>query len=257
AAQARAREQEYLGYGISYENLQENLSNRGLRSADIQDLRQMGRLPFASKEVEWAAASMNGEPRLNEVASLTNFLRESAGANILHLSMHGLLRPNPMESALVFSGDEAEEYALLEMKDVLGGHYPAELTVLSACHTGGGTLMTSEGMQSIGRAFTAAGSRATITSTWAARDESTYDILGRFFEELSDGVAKDIALQRAVTTYLAEGTAADRNPDHWANLTLTGRVDAIGGSEPVWPYVAGVLVMVGLGATLWRRRRVA
>ncbi len=246
ADRARARELEYLGYGISYENLQRGLTGSGLRSADYRDLRAMGQLPFASKEVQRAAELMGGLPRLDHEASLTNFLRESAGANILHLSMHGLLRPNPMESALVFTGDGEEEFALLEMKDVLGGNYPSELTVLSACHTGGGTLQTSEGMQSIGRAFTAAGSRSTITSTWAARDESTHDILGRFFEELKGGAAKDIALQRAIKEYLAAGTAADRRPDHWANLTLTGVVTPIDEKMPWWPIgVAGVAFLVG------------
>lgn len=88
----------------------------------------MGQLPFASKEVQRAADLIDGKYRLNQEASLRNFLKESAKANILHLSMHGLLRSNPMESALVFRGEGEEEFALLEMKDVLGGNYPAQLT---------------------------------------------------------------------------------------------------------------------------------
>ena len=253
ADRARAREVEYLGYGISYESLQRDLTGSGLRSADYRDLRAMGQLPFASKEVQRAAELIGGKYRLNKDASLVNFLRESAGANILHLSMHGLLRPNPMESALVFTGDGEEEFALLEMKDVLGGYYPAELTVLSACHTGGGSLQTSEGMQSIGRAFTAAGSRSTITSTWAARDESTHDILSHFFEELEAGAPKDIALQRAIKEYLAAGTAADRRPDHWANLTLTGIVAPIETGFPWLLMALGLVALVGVFFGVWRR----
>ncbi|MFK8163907.1 MAG: CHAT domain-containing protein, partial [Lewinella sp.] len=176
----------------------------------------------------------------------------------LHLSMHGLLRPNPMESALVFTGDGEDEFALLEMKDVLGGNYPSELTVLSACHTGGGTLQTSEGMQSIGRAFTAAGSQSTITSTWAARDESTHDILGRFFEELKAGAPKDIALQSAIKDYLAAGTASDRRPDHWANLTLTGVVAPINRPTSWWLIGLGFAVAaVGAFAVVRRLRKQA
>lgn len=256
ADRARAREVEYLGFGISYKNLQQDLTGSGLRSADFEDLKSMGQLSFASKEVERAARLIGGQYRLNQDASLMNFLRESAGANILHLSMHGILRPNPMESALVFSGDEEEEFALLEMKDVLSGNYPAELTVLSACHTGGGSLQTSEGMQSIGRAFTAAGSRSTITSTWAARDESTHDILSQFFEELKAGAPKDIALQRAIKEYLAAGTAADRRPDHWANLTLTGTVAPIDGKTPWLPIGIGAVALLALtfGFRKFRRR---
>lgn len=244
--QAKTRELEYLGYGISYKNIQRDLTS-GLRSVDFRDLRAMGQLPFASKEVERASGVIGGEYRLDEEASLASFLGEAGGTNILHLSMHGLLRPNPMESALVFSGGRGKQgYALLEMKDVLGGDYPAELTVLSACHTGGGTLQTSEGMQSIGRAFTAAGSRSTITSTWAARDESTYDILGHFFSELQTGVPKDVALQRALNEYLAAGTLADRQPANWANLTLTGIVTPVSKNTPWHLLGLGVFVIAGL-----------
>jgi len=252
-SRARERELEYLGYGISYESLQRDLTG-GLRSADYRDLRKMGQLPFASKEVERAAAVIGGEFRLNEEASLLHFLQESDNARILHLSMHGLLRPNPMESALVFSGNGKNEFALLEMKDVLGGRYSTDLTVLSACHTGGGNLQTSEGMQSIGRAFTAAGSRSTITSTWEAHDQSTYEILGAFFEELKTGTPKDRALQLAIKGYLAAGTPADRRPVNWANLTLTGALAPINYITPWGLVFSGLLVVSGvlyLSRKLW------
>jgi CHAT domain-containing protein len=246
ATRAAARTEDYLGYGISYEDLQADLTGGGLRAGDAEELRNMGQLPFAIREVTRAAEIIGGTPRLNPAATLKRFIAESAGANILHLSMHGLLRANPMTSALVFRGENDEGYALLTMADVLAGNYPAELTVLSACHTGGGPLQTSEGMQSIGRAFTAAGSRATITSTWAARDETTHDILSRFFGELNDGGAKDVAFQVAVKDYLANGTAADRQPEKWANLTLTGSVSPIKKKRTAW-----VAIVLGFGVALF------
>lgn len=254
ASRARAQTQKYLGYGISYQDLQSKLTNGGFRSADLNDLRGMGQLPFAVREVTNAANITGGTPRLDEIATLERFLEEAAGAKILHLSMHGLLRPNPMESALVFRGED-DGYQLLRMGDVLGGYYPAELTILSACHTGGGALQTSEGMQSIGRAFTAAGSRATITSTWAARDETTHDIITTFSAGIEAGKAKDVALQNAINTYLENASPADRAPKNWANLTLTGDVQPVD-SEANWQwFLAGILTILALGGFFfWRRK---
>jgi CHAT domain-containing protein len=253
ASRARAQTQKYLGYGISYEDLQSSLTGGGFRSVDLDDMRNMGRLPFAVREIKNAAKATGGVARLDTAATLQRFLSESPEASILHLSMHGLLRANPMESALVFRG-EAKDYRLLKMGEVLGGHYPTELTILSACHTGGGSLQTSEGMQSIGRAFTAAGSRATITSTWAARDESTYEILSSFINELKAGEPKDISLQRAINTYLENVSPADRAPRNWANLTLTGDVQPLRkNSNFSWPFLGLLSVITIGGLVFWKR----
>lgn len=248
-ARATSATKRYLGYGISYVDILRGISTDGNRSAAATDLRNMGQLPWAGREVEEAASIMKGEARLNAQATKDRFINEGGTAGILHLSMHGILRPNPLESALVFRAKN-DSFDLLTMAEVLAGSYPAELAVLSACHTGGGPLQTSEGMQTIGRAFTAAGTRATITSSWEARDETTYTILTNFYQALAGGTAKDVALQQAINEYLQDGTAADRSPANWANLTLTGLVTPLS-SRTNWPLIVfGFLAVAGL--LFWR-----
>ncbi len=253
AARAAVQADNYLGYGISYQDILEGISASGNRSADALELRDMGQLPWAGREVETAASIIGGDYRLEGEATKARFLTEAGDAGILHLSMHGLLRPNPMESALVFRGNGEKDFALLTMGEVLGGNYPAELTVLSACHTGGGDLQTSEGMQSIGRAFMAVGSQATITSAWEARDEATHDILVAFYEALANGDTKDVALQGAIRAYLQNGTAADRRPENWANLTLTGSVTPLQKHKPWVAIVLGLGVALGMGVMAFSR----
>ena len=246
----------FLGYGISYKDVLLNLSPAAERGSAAGEVRSMGRLPWAGREVSSAADIMAGDARLEAEATKARFLAEAGRGGIVHLSMHGLLRPNPMESALAFRGEEAQ-IDPLTMGEVLGGRYPHDLTVLSACHTGGGPVRTAEGMQSLGRAFTAAGSRATITSTWAARDDATHDILVGFYRRLHDGAPKDVALQGAVNAYLAAGTPTDRLPENWANLTLIGRVDGPNGGSNWWWYLPlgfGLALGVG-GYFLWGRRK--
>ncbi|MEM1359392.1 MAG: CHAT domain-containing protein, partial [Bacteroidota bacterium] len=200
----------FQGYGIDYTDVLNKINASDQRSLTDEQLRDMGQLPFAGKEVIAAAEIIGGQSWLNEKATKDFFLRDAPQAGIIHVSMHGLLASNPLESALVFRGNDTDvTYDLLRMSEVLGGHFPAELTVLSACHTGNGTLETAEGKHSIGRAFTAAGSRSTITSSWEASDEATHDILTAFYRYLKAGDTRDVALQNSIIEYLQTGSAAD------------------------------------------------
>lgn len=254
--QAAARTEDvFQGYGIDYTDVLNQINASEQRSATDEQLRDMGQLPFAGKEVATAAEIIGGRSRLNEEATKEFFLRDGPKADILHVSMHGLLANNPLKSALVFRGSkENSTYDLLQMGEVLGAHFPAELTVLSACHTGNGTLETAEGMQSIGRAFTAAGSRSTITSSWEASDEATHDILTTFYRYLKAGDSRDLALQNSIIEYLQAGSAADRQPRKWANLTLTGFVGPIErGIAWRWLLFGGAFVLLMAGWFLNRK----
>ncbi len=247
----------YLGFGISYEDILQRISSSGNRDTDVAELRNMGRLPWASKEVIEAAAIMEGPYLLDADATKPRFLAEASRTNILHLAMHGLIREDPMKSALVFRGEGEQDVALLTMAEVLSSKYATDLTLLSACHTGGGPVSTSEGMLSIGRAFTAAGSRATITSTWEARDDAAYQIFIAFYQNLHDGSPKDVALQQAILAYLSAGTATDRQPVNWANLVLTGEVAPLSNNGLSWFYYwVGGLLLTAV-ALFWFRHRSA
>ncbi|MEM6771808.1 MAG: CHAT domain-containing protein, partial [Bacteroidota bacterium] len=163
----------YLGNGISYDDIIRRINASPKRSVVGNQLRNLGPLPFARREVDEAAVIMGGTPRINAEATKARFLEEGPTAGILHLAMHGIVNDNPMENALVFRG-ERDTFDLLTMQEVLARKFPAALTILSACHSGNGPLQQNEGVQSIGRAFMAAGSRSTITSAWEAQDEATY-----------------------------------------------------------------------------------
>lgn len=239
----------YLGNGISYYDVIKSISAAGNRSATDNHLRDMGALPYARREVEEMAGLFGGISRLDTDATKERFLREAPEAGIIHLAMHGIIEKNPMESALVFRGEDAEKYDLLRMKDLLGQHISSYLTVLSACHSGNGPVETAEGMQTIGLAFTAAGSRATITSNWAARDASTSAIIEGTFTSLKDREYADVALQRATITYLDNGTAADRQPMNWAHLSLTGSTAPLFSRGLPW-YFWLVLTSIGMGVGL-------
>lgn len=234
----------YQGYGISYKQLLNDLIISDNRT--VGELRDMGPLTWADKEVMAAAEIMDGDAWIDNEATKDRFVSASTNAAVLHFSMHGLLRKNPLESSLAFLS-ETGGLSLLTMAEVLRSWIPAELTVLSACHTGGGPLQTSEGITSMARAFRAAGSQAVLSSLWEANDRTTHEILTSFYDNLRLGENKDVALQRAIIAYLEEATLADRLPRNWANLTVVGNIDPLkstAGFPMKWLLVGvGVLMM--------------
>ena len=252
-------ERAYLGFGISYEGILDGLAQSDVRSAADRDLRNMGKLPYASQEVSTAADLTGGVAFLDREATKANFLRFGSTSSILHLAMHGFLDDNPMETSLVFSSSDTATYETFSVREVLEHRFPTALTVLSACHTGSGPVESSEGMQSIGRAFTAAGSEATITSNWEANDQVTHDILLSFYEHLRSGVPKDVSLQRAVQAYLDNATPAERQPRRWANLVVNGSVRPLPaqagfGRLAWWLIVLGVAAGLVFGGWRWMAR---
>ena len=71
------------------------------------------------------------------------------------------------------------------------------LAVLSACNTGTGKLMKGEGMMNLARGFIYAGVPGIVMTLWSVEDQSSAEIVEKFYEYLEDGMAKDEALRQA------------------------------------------------------------
>lgn len=240
----------FAGFGLSYDAIIKNIQENGSRSSGDRNLLKLAGLPYAKDEVIIIGKLTKGDTWLDEAATKKQFINAIPGHQQLHLAMHGLTDPdNPMENALVFASDSpAEKYALLTTREILAQKIPARLTVLSACHTGAGPLESSEGIQSMARAFTFAGVKATLSSRWEASDKVTHDILIRFYEELEKGESLDRAQQIATLAYLDQASPADQRPELWANLTLTGFNEPLNTTNNQWWMYLGIGV---IGLLIW------
>lgn len=65
-----------------------------------------------------------------------------------------------------------------------------------------------------------AGARSILASLWSVSDESTADLMKRFYTHLKAGKTKDEAL-RAAQVELIQGATAS-HPFHWAAFQLVG-----------------------------------
>jgi CHAT domain-containing protein len=201
-------------------------------------------LPCAAHEAAtiarlYAAGPLTG-PKATEAA-----VRGRAGrADVIHLATHGklatyramssgvLLSP-PLPTASEWAGKtptkvkaqtpalESQDDGVLQAWEIQSQlKLRAELVVLSACETGRGKHVRSEGIVGLVRALQAAGARSIVASQWPVGDASTEGLMVAFHQKLRTGVAKDEALRQAMEAVRQDPETAD--PRYWAAFFLVG-----------------------------------
>ena len=188
----------------------------------------MARLPASRSEVQaisslfpGARVLLGGDATEEAVKSLAPQARR------LHFACHGLLDERfPLNFGLAFSIPEHRKAGLdngylqaWEIFDEL--RLDADLVTLSACDSGLGQEMGGEGLVGLVRAFQFAGARSVLASLWGVSDESTADLMKRFYGYLRSGKTKDEALRAAQIDQIRKKTG-ESHPFHWAAFELFG-----------------------------------
>ncbi len=127
-------------------------------------------------------------------------------------------------SFVLLSQDKSEEFEL-SYKEILSMGSRNELTVLSACQTGIGQDIDGEGLMSLSRAFTFAGSKSTMGSYWDVPDRSTMLMMELFYSNLKKGMSKSSALKNAQVNYMIDDNITSpsiRAPYYWAGWAVYG-----------------------------------
>jgi CHAT domain-containing protein len=187
-------------------------------------------LPAAREEVKALGKLTNGRTWLGAEATETAFRENCGYYQILHLAMHGLANNlQPDLSKVLFSAGvkdaTAETDGDLTAGEVLNLHIPANLVVLSACHSGAGRATSGEGVLSLSYSFAAAGAQSVVSSLWQASDTQTKQLMEQFYQSLLKGLPKDEALRQAQLYMIShpEGdTDATAHPFFWAPFVLYG-----------------------------------
>lgn len=188
------------------------------RAASRYGLTNLSKLPGTKTEVEEARNTLqknNWHVSLftDEHASEAN-LRTIASPAILHIATHGYFLSDVTTSdklLLGFENSKLRYNAALRSGLILAGVGPAtsdslntnsendgvltakeaellnlantDLVVLSACQTGLGAEMGSEGVAGLQRAFTIAGARYIIMSLWPVDDTATQLLMTSFYKQ--------------------------------------------------------------------------
>jgi CHAT domain-containing protein/Tfp pilus assembly protein PilF len=196
-------------------------------------------LPASRREVEGIAGVYAGRAAtyLAEHATEERAKAIGKGMRYLHFASHAVLDERfPLNSALALTiparPAESQANGLLQAWEIFEQmRIDADLVTLSACETGLGKEMGGEGLVGLTRAFQYAGARSVLASLWSVGDDSTAELMTRFYGHLKAGKEKDQALRAAQLELIrtrrplkdSRGTAlAVAHPFHWAAFQVIG-----------------------------------
>ena len=205
--------------------------------------RPLPRLPGARGEAS-AIARLVPASRLTvlqDTAATEARAREAvAGKAVLHFATHAIVSDDdPFSSFLALgpSASDAGTDGLLTSQEVYGLDLSADLVVLSACRSAGGSV-TGDGISAFARAFIYAGTASLVASLWDVADEPTNRLLPDFYRTWLAGESKSRALRTAQLRLLrdlragrvrintaAGEVAVPEHPVFWAGFALFGEPD--------------------------------
>ena len=196
----------------------------------------------------------NGKSFLNENSTKQIFSKNAGEHKIIHIGTHAESNNlSPEFSRLIFakknSSDEGYDENSLYTYEIYNTNLNSNLAILTACETGKPTYQPGEGMISLAHAFNYAGSESILTSLWQIDEESSIKIIENFYENLSDGLEKDEALQKAKLQYIATAEGRTISPQYWAGLVLIGDTTPIEldtGISVWWRIVGLFVISIGL-----------
>ena len=124
-----------------------------------------------------------------------------------------------MLSLLDRSGRKQDGF--LRLHDVYELELSADLVVLSGCQTALGKELGGEGLVGLTRGFMYAGARSVVASLWQVDDESTAELMKRFYRAmLKEGRRPADALRTAQLELSRHPRWSE--PFYWAGFVLQG-----------------------------------
>ena len=199
------------------------------RAANRMGRDGFSRLPFSRREAEEITRLVPRHTllRATDFAASRTLVTEGGLANsrVVHFATHGLLdSEHPDLSGLVLSlVDEkgAPRDGFLRMHEIYNLRLPADLVVLSACQTALGRDIRGEGLFGVTRGFMYAGARRVVASLWQVDDESTAELMKRFYRAMLEEHRRPADALRTAQLELSRNRRWSA-PFYWAGFVLQG-----------------------------------
>jgi LPXTG-motif cell wall-anchored protein len=196
----------------------------------------------------------------DEAATEKQFKAIASDYKIIHFATHGMANSNdPDYSLLAFTEiEDDKENEFLYVSDLYNLELNAEMVVLSACETALGKNFRGEGIMSLARGFSYAGTKSIFTTLWSVNDHSTYNIIQGYYGYLQEGMEKDAALHLSKLDYIGQATNFTAHPFLWSPYILIGDTDDVPSLQKntAWMWIGGaVLVLLLLGGFFFRKKK--
>lgn len=175
-----------------------------------------GTLPGALREAEEVAALLDGECLLEDAATRSAFTERARHADIIHLATHGYARVDaPLFSHLRLADCSFTALDCFELE------LDCALVTLSACESGWAEITAGDEQLGLPRALLYAGARSVVQTLWRVDDETTVQLMERFYAAVRSGRGRAAALREAQLHVLAN-TPGRSHPFFWAPVVLIG-----------------------------------
>ncbi|MEM9338834.1 MAG: CHAT domain-containing tetratricopeptide repeat protein [Bacteroidota bacterium] len=232
---------------------QENDAYTGLREVFRNE---MVPLKWNQPEAKAINRFFKGDILYGSEATERNFKQQAQDYQMLHLAMHAFVdHEESMQSKLVFTQDnDSIEDGMLHTFELFNMEIPAELVVLSACNTALGEIQEGEGVMSLARAFAYAGVPSLVMSHWNANDRTTAQLMTSFYQYLSEGERKDVALQKAKLDFLEIANDVETNPFYWGSFVVVGDTSPIDKKKHLLLWVFAIISMAAILGLLLKKR---
>jgi CHAT domain-containing protein/tetratricopeptide (TPR) repeat protein len=184
--------------------------------------KQFSPLQYVKLEIQTIRSQIpNSQKILNQDFTDINLKKQidSEKYNVIHIATHGNFSSN-LENTYILTWNK-----LLKTKDLdklfqtntnQQDYQAIQLFVLSACETATGDKRATLGLSGI---VIRAGARSTLATLWAVDDNSTAELMGKFYQELKiNKLNKAKALQKAQIDMLKSGEL----PLNWSPYILVG-----------------------------------
>lgn len=212
----------YLNSFILFDFLKSEKKN----SADISILyrseypKPFPNLDFVTKEIDNISESFRTETVPPAEQTDSTLKDQFAKSNIVHIAAHTILDSNA--APLIYLNHEisTNQLRFFEIK--------TPLVFLSACNTGSGQSLPSEGTESVQRVFLSKNVPSVISTYWFANDEAMLNLTSNFYKELNETNNPILALANSKRIFLNNAQTQQQNPWYWANINYTGVGNEIG-----------------------------
>lgn len=219
-----------LSYAYNYKQIKNNKATEYSNTISIikpnfqtDASLDFSELKFGEREAELISELFDATTLFGTSATLSNFKLALNESQIVHLVTHAYQdRSENNQSYVSLYDNDRDKIKKYKMSDLANISGSADLVVLSGCQTGTGKHEAGLGIQSFAKLFISKGNKAVLSSLWKVNDRSTSMIISYFYKNLTYGLPKDVALQKAKKQYLTIVDPEYKDPYYWAGLVLSG-----------------------------------
>lgn len=203
-------------------------------------------LTFIDKEIENISAQFRTEKIGTKEQTEEVLKQQFAKSNIIHIAAHTILDSTEAPMIYLKKIISTNQIRYFEIK--------SPLVFLSACNTGSGESLPSEGTESIQRVFLSKNVPSVISTYWLANDETMLKITDNFYRLLHQTKDPIHALAETKRQYLTNANNRQKNPWYWANINYAGVENTIQLKKTPNYYAIGVIGILSL-CLLYRYRK--